>query len=180
MPTFLAAADSAGRFQGILNQFGIEGTYLLWQVVSFTILALVLYRFLLKPVLVTMTERQTQIAAGLKYAEEMKAKLAQAEQDSTALVKQAQLDGVRLVEESRQAAKEFLNRQNAEAAARANDLIVRARQAVELEHKHMLEQARHEVARLVVATTRQVLARELSASEQARYNEAATREITHG
>ena len=41
----------------------------------------------------------------------------------------------------------------------------------------MLEQSRLEVARLVVATTRQVLARELSESERARYNEAATREI---
>jgi len=44
----------------------------------------------------------------------------------------------------------------------------------------MLEEARIEVARLVVITTQQVLARELSDAERARYNEAATREITVG
>jgi len=177
MPTFLAAAESGNQFQDILTQFGIEGRYLFWQVISFAILAFVLYRFLLKPVLATMTERQNQIVAGLKYAEEMKAKLAQAEQDSAAIVKQAQLEGAKLVEETRAAAKAFLEQQQADASARANDLIARARQAVELEHKHMLEQARTEVARLVVATTRQVLARELSEAERARYNEAAAREL---
>lgn len=177
MPTLLAAAESPGQFQEILNRFGIEWGYLFWQVISFAILAFVLYRFLFKPVLATMTERQSQIVAGLRYAEEMKAKLAQAGQDSAAIVKQAQLEGARLVEETRQAAKTFLEQQQAEASARANDLIARARQAVELEHKNMLEQSRLEVARLVVATTRQVLARELSESERARYNEAATREI---
>ncbi len=177
MPTFLAAAESAGQFQDILTQFGIEGKYLFWQVISFAILAIVLYRFLFKPVLATMTERQNQIIAGLKYAEETKAKLAQAGQDSAAIVKQAQLEGARLVEETRQAAKTFLEQQQADASARANDLIARARQAVELEHKTMLEESRREIARLVVATTRQVLARELSEADRARYNEAATREI---
>jgi len=177
MPLLLAAADSGNQFQDILTQFGIEGKYLFWQVISFAILAFVLYRFLLKPVLATMTERQNQIIAGLKYAEEMKAKLAQAEQDSAAIVKQAQLEGARLVEETRAAAKAFLDQQQADATARANDLIVRARQAVDLEHKKMLEEARTEVARLVVATTRQVLARELSDAERARYNEAAAREL---
>ncbi len=177
MPIFLAAAEPGNQFQDILTRFGIEGGYLFWQLVSFAILAFVLYRFLLKPVLATMTERQSQIVAGLKYAEDMKARLAQAEQDSAAIVKQAQLEGAKLVEETRQAAKAFLEQQQADATARANDLIARARQAVELEHKNMLEQTRVEVARLVVATTRQVLARELSDAEKARYNEAAAREL---
>ena len=57
-------------------------------------------------------------------------------------------------------------------------MIVKAQQAIDLEHKKMLEEARLEVARLVVTTTQQVLAKELSDAERARYNEAATREIT--
>jgi F-type H+-transporting ATPase subunit b len=177
MPSIIAAADLAGRFQDLLSQFGIEGRYLLMQVISFSLLALVLYRFLLKPVLATMSERRHQIAAGLRYTEEMKAKLAQAQQDGVAIVKQAQLEGTRLVEETRKSAKEFLDNQQKEAAARANEMIAKAQQAIGLEHKNMLAEARVEVARLVVTTTQRVLARELSDAERARYNEAATREI---
>jgi F-type H+-transporting ATPase subunit b len=42
----------------------------------------------------------------------------------------------------------------------------------------MLEAARLEVARLVVATTERVLAKELTDAERTRYNEAAARELT--
>jgi F-type H+-transporting ATPase subunit b len=42
----------------------------------------------------------------------------------------------------------------------------------------MMEEARTEVARLVVATTQRVLSRELGDAERARYNEAAARELT--
>ncbi len=178
MPAIVAAAGLADRFQDILDQFGIEPKYLLMQVVSFSILAFVLYRFLLKPVLATMGERQRQIDAGFRYAEEMKAKLAQSQQDAAAIAKQAQNEAARLVEEARKSAKEFLDAQQKEAVARADDLIGKTRQGLELDRKQMLEEARVEVARLVVATTERVLARELSDADRSRYNEAAAREVT--
>ena len=178
MPPIVAAAGLAGRFQEILDQFGIEWKSLVMQVISFSILAFVLYRFLLKPVLATMGDRQKQIDAGLRYAEEMKAKLALAQQESVTIIKQAQTEGARLVDETRRTAKEFLDAQQKDATARANDMITKAQQAIDLEHKKMLEQARTEVARLVVATTQRVLAKELSEAERARYNQAATRELT--
>ena len=178
MPSIVAASEIVVRFQNILSQFGIEGKYLLMQVLSFSILALVLYRFLLKPVLATMSDRQRQIDAGLKYAEEMKLKLAQAQQDSAAILRQAQLEGARFIEETRKSAKEYLDLQQKEATARAGEMLARAQQAVELEHRRMLDEARLEISRLVVATTQRVLAKELSEAERARYNEAAAREIT--
>jgi len=178
MPAIVAAAGLADRFHDILDQFGIEPKYLLMQVISFSILAFVLYRFLLKPVLATMGERQRQIDAGLRYADEMKAKLAQAQEESVAIAKQAQLDGSKLIDEARRTAKELSDRQQKEAIDRANDLIVKAQQAIELEHKRMMEEARTEVARLVVTTTQRVLARELSEAERSRYNTAAARELT--
>jgi len=42
----------------------------------------------------------------------------------------------------------------------------------------MLEETRTEVARLVVATTQRVLARELSEADRTRYTAAAARELT--
>ncbi len=171
------AVAPAGGPLDLLLRFDVEWPYVIWQFISFAVLAAVFYQFGIKPILSTMDERNARLAEGLKNAEATAGELEKAKQDSAAIVKQARLEGARLVEETRQAAKTFLEQQQAEASARANDLIARARQAVELEHKNMLEQSRLEVARLVVATTRQVLARELSESERARYNEAATREI---
>jgi F-type H+-transporting ATPase subunit b len=178
-----AAAEGGGKPSGVtqlLSDFGIDLPLLLAQILCFSIVAILIWRFAFKPVLSTMEARQKQIESGLRYAEEMKAKLAQTQLESVAILKQAQLEGTKFVEETRKTAKEFFDNQQKEAVVRANDMLVKAQQAIDLEHKKMLEEARLEVARLVVITTQQVLARELSDAERARYNEAATREITVG
>lgn len=178
MNLILAATDASAKLQNLQSQFGIEGKYLLMQVISFSILAFVLYRFFFKPVLATVDERTKNIEAGLKYAEETKLQLASAQDQRSAIIKQAQTDATKLIEEARKTAKEFSERETAAATERANALIAKAQQAIELEHKKMLDQARTEIARLVVTTTQRVLAKELTDAERSRYNEAAARELT--
>jgi len=178
MNLLLASAEAGGKLQQLQSQFGIEGKYLLMQVISFTILAVVLYRFFFKPVLATVEERNSKIADGLRHAEEMQAKLAAAQQESTAIIKAAQLDAQKVVDEARRAAKEFADKQQAEALTRAGELVEKARQSIDLEHKKMLDQARGEIARLVVTTTERVLAKKLSEADRAAYNETASKELT--
>lgn len=178
MNLLLAAADASGKLHDLQTQFGIEGKYLLMQVISFSILAFVLYRFFFKPVLATVDQRNAEIQAGLDRAEAMKAKLEAAHAESAAIIKAAQAEGTKAIEEARKTAKEFLDRQTAEATAKANDLLVKAQHAIELEHRKMVAEARTEIARLVVTTTQQVLAKELSADERTRYNAAAAKELT--
>ena len=172
------AADSSGGPADLLIRFGVEWKYVAWQFVSFAVLAAILYQFAIKPILATVDERNARLAEGLKNAEATAAQLEKAKQDGAALLKQAQVDGSKLIEEARKTAKDLSDRQLKEAIERANDLIVKAQQAIELEHKRMMEEARTEVARLVVTTTQRVLARELSDAERSRYNAAATRELT--
>jgi F-type H+-transporting ATPase subunit b len=178
MNLLLAAADASGKLHDLQTTFGIEGKYLLMQVISFSVLAFVLYRFFFKPTLATVDQRNAEIAAGLQRAEEMKAKLEAAQKESAAIIQAAQGESSRIIDEARKSAKEFLDRQTQETAAKANDMIVKARHGIELEHRKMVEEARGELAGLVVATTRQVLAKELTADERARFNDAAVRELT--
>ena len=149
LPLFLAATDAAHAAgeASIVEKFGIEWHYVVWQIASFLILFAVLYKFGIKPTIATMEERNKKIAEGLKHAEDMQAKLAASQQEAAAL-------------------------------ARAADTLAKAQQAIELEHKKMLDQARGEIARLVVKTTEQVLAKKLSDSDRAAYNEAATKELS--
>ena len=172
------AAASGGGITQLTETFGINVPSILAQMLSFCVVAWVLWQFAFKPVLATITERQRTIESGLKYAEEMKAKLAAAQQESTAIVKNAQVEASRIVDDARKSAKDFLHKQMQEATTRANDALSKAQQAIELEHKKMLADARTELARLVVTTTERVLAKKLSDADRAAYNDAATRELT--
>jgi len=93
------------------------------------------------------------------------------------LIKQAQVEGARFIDEARRAAKELADRQPKERL-RARRTDRQGSAGIELEHKRMLEETRTEVARLVVATTQRVLARELSEADRTRYTAAAARELT--
>ena len=178
LPLFLAAAVEAhGAEPSIPERFGLEPKFIIIQVVSFLIVLFVLYRFGIKPVTATMEERNRKIEAGIKHAEEMQAKLAAAQQESAAIVKKANTEASRIVDEARKTSKEFLDRQTQEATIKANELMAKAQQAIELEHKKMLADARTEIARLVVTTTERVLAKKLSDADRAAYNESASREL---
>jgi F-type H+-transporting ATPase subunit b len=170
--------EAAGGITKIFQDFGINVPSILAQIVSFSVVAFVLYRFGFKPVLATLDERQKKIASGLTYAEEMQAKLAAAAQESAQIIRTAQLEAQKAIDEARKAAKDFGDKQQAEALQRATDLMTKAQQAIELEHKKMLDQARSEIARLVVTTTERVLAKKLSDADRSAYNEAASKELT--
>ncbi len=173
-----AAHGEATGIAKIVSDFGISWPFFLAQVLNFSVVAFILWKFAFKPVLATLDERQQKIASGLQYAEEMKAKLEAVQQESAASAKRAQVEATKIIEEARKSAKDFLDKQTQETTARANDILAKAQQAVELEHKKMLADARSEIARLVVATTQRVLAKELTDADRSRYNDSATRELS--
>ena len=179
LPLFIAvteAAHAAGE-PSIVEKFGIEPKYVVMQVVSFLILFAVLYFFGIKPTVATMEERNKKIEGGLRHAEEMQAKLAAAAQESAQIVKNAQLEAQKIVDEARKASKDYTDKQQAEAIQRSADLMAKAQQSIELEHKKMLNEARTEIARLVVTTTERVLAKKLNDADRAAYNDTAAKEL---
>src|SRR6185503_4904095 len=118
-----AHGEAATGLTKITQDFGISVPDILAQILSFSIVAFILWKFAFKPVLATLDERQTKIASGLHYADEMKAKLEAAQQESAASAKRAQVEASRIIDEARKSAKEFLDKQTQETAAKANDII---------------------------------------------------------
>jgi F-type H+-transporting ATPase subunit b len=171
--------DGGNAITKITHDFGINVPGILAQMLSFAIVAYVLWRFAFKPVMATLDERQKKIASGLQYAEEMKAKLEAAQQATQAQVREAQQKAQQIVAEAQKAAKELSEKLQQEAVEKSNGILVKAQEAIELEKKKMFAEARTEIARLVVATTQRVLAQELSEADRARYNESASRELTN-
>lgn len=173
-----AGAEGGGLVHELVTKFGIDGVNVGMQLFSFAVLAFVLYKFAIKPVLSTMDERNAKIDAGLKNAEATAAKLADAQAQAAAQLKEAQISANKIIDEARKTAKELSEREAAATTERVNAQLAKAQQSIELEHKKMLEDARAEIARLVVATTERVLAKKLSDADRASYNEAAARELT--
>ena len=161
----------------ITDKFGVSLPTLIAQMVNFCLVALVLYKFAVKPIVATLDERQQKIADGLQYAEEMKAQLAAAERERAEKIKAAAVEAQKILSESREQSKEMIEQKTQEAAAQAEAIIRKASEATELERQKMLSDVRQEVARLVVATSSKVLSRELSDSEKQTFSDSAAKEL---
>ena len=166
-----------GAFEGIVNEFGLNAPLFFAQVINFLIVAYVIWRFGFKRILGTMEEREKKIASGLQYAEEVKIKLADAERQHAETLQDASEEAQKTMASAREQAKSFEDRLRKDAEARAEDIVRKAREQMELERQTMVDEAKKEFANLVVASSAKVIDRELSDEEKARFSEAAAKEL---
>lgn len=172
-------ADATNPVSKIFEQFGVNWQSFGAAVLNFALVAGVLYYFALRPVLKTLDARNAKIAEGLRFSDEMKAKLAEAEKAYQARLAEAATAAAAIGREASEHAKAFEERAMKDAAARAADLLRRAGEKIEQERGQMFASLRAEVSALVVETTAKVLAHELTPEEKQRFNTAAAAEITN-
>lgn len=181
---FLAATETVGheestnQFIQLANNFGLDIRFLVAQIINFIIVAVLLYKFAFKPILATINQRQKEISDGLQFSEEAKAKLADSEKQHAATLQKAQQEAQAIAATARDNAKAFLDKQMQEASVKAEEMIAKAKEAIELERKKMLIEVRQDVTRLVVETTSKVLGKELSDDDKSRYSNSAAEELT--
>ena len=157
----------------IMDTFGVQGDLLVAQIINFCLVSYVLYRFAIKPVLKTVEERQKKISEGLQYAEEMKAQLASAEKERLNLLKKAQEDAQTLFAKTKQESELYLQEQKKSAEKKVEQMLGQAKDAIEVERRNMISEARTEVATLVVATTERLLKDVLTDEMRAKLNSQA-------
>ncbi len=162
----------------IFGPFAVKPVFLIAQIVNFSLIAVLVYYFAIRPVLATVDARNKEIAAGLKYAEDMKKKLADTERQQAEVLKQASLEGKQVIAEARDTAKALVEKAAQDATRTAEDLIKKGQAATALERQQMLNDLRREVATLVVATANRVLGRELTPDERARFNASAAADLS--
>lgn len=178
---FLAAAETAhgaeASSEGLAGTFGLDVSLIVAQGLSFLIVAFLLWRFAFKPVMATMEEREAKISQGLTDAEKAKQQLESAEREKAEKLKEANGSAQTILQEARTQAEEFAAKQKETLEGELAEKRRRADEAIALEREKVLNEARADIARLVVLTSGKVLQKELSDEERSRLNAAAAREM---
>jgi F-type H+-transporting ATPase subunit b len=167
----LNAAQTTGR------EFGVDLHHFIPQVISFAIVATLLYFFAYKRILQVLEERRQRIAEGLANADKIKAELVRTEASRQEILSQANTQANKLIEEARAAAARVQEQETQKAIAAAEQIIAKAREAATADHDRMLTELRREVGRLVVDTTSKVTGKVLSADDQQRLASETSRQL---
>jgi F-type H+-transporting ATPase subunit b len=157
--------------------FGWNLWLFLSQVISFTIVALLLRRFAYKPILKVLEERRQQIAEGLLNAEKIKQQLAEAEQRHAEILAKANAVAQKMIDDARESSAHIAERKQQEAVVAAEQIMAKAREANAIEHERTMTELKRELGRLVVNTTAKVTGKVLTAEDQRRLQEEASRQL---
>lgn len=166
------------QIKDIADTFGVDWSHLIAQIISFSIVCVLLYFFAYKRVLAMLEERRQRIAEGLANAEKIKSELARAEAQRLEVLTQANTQATKLIEEARAAAAKVQEQETQKAIAAAEQIIAKAREAAAADHARMLAELKREVGRLVVQTTATVTGRILTGEDQRRLAEETARQLS--
>jgi F-type H+-transporting ATPase subunit b len=151
-----------------LGALGINGPFLLSQIVNFLILFLALRLLLWKPMLKMLNERKQRIARGLEDAEQARRDRERAQAEYEERIKQAGQEReeilVRAAGEGEQAKAEAL----AQARAQAEQIVAEGKETVERERQQMLAELRNQVAALSIAAANKLIGEALDEQRQHR------------
>jgi F-type H+-transporting ATPase subunit b len=175
--TFLAATSALDSARETAETFGWNWGLFLSQVVSFTIVALLLRKFAYQPILKVLHERRDRIEEGLRNADKIKEQLAEAEKRHAEILAKANAEAQKMIDEARQSAGAIATRKEQEAIAAAEQIMAKAREASALEHERTMAELKRELGRLVVDTTAKVTGKVLTSDDQRRLQEEATRHL---
>ncbi len=171
-------SDLAQTARDTAEKFGLDAPHFFAQVISFLIVAALLYRFAYKPILTVLEERRQRIAEGLENAEKIKVELAKTESSRQAVFDRANDQANKLIEEARAAAARVREQETQKAIAAAEQIMVKAREAAVRDHERMLAELKREVGRLVVQTTATVTGKILTPDDQRRLAEETEKQLT--
>lgn len=141
----------------LLANLGIDWRLLIAQLINFTILLAVLYKFLYKPVLKLLHERSARIEEGLKNAEAVEIKLRAAAEAYEAKLREAHSEAQKILEQTQKEAEKMRAELSVKAQKEAEKIVTGGRTRLSAERDRIMEEAADELADLVEHATEHVL-----------------------
>ena len=163
-----------------MSELGIQWKVLAAQLINFSIVFFVLWRFAYRPIFATLEARREKIAESLANAEKIKAELARTETERKRILAQAGDVANQMIEEGRSAAARVREVETQKAITAAEQIMAKAREAAAQDHARMLAELKSEVGRLVVQTTATVTGKVLTPDDQRRLAEESAKQLAAG
>ena len=144
--------QASGQIEQIATTFGVDWPHLIAQIISFSIVCIVLYRFAYRPILTMLEGGANRSPRGWPMPRKSKAELARTEAQRQEVMAQANVQANKLIEEARAAAARVRSRKPESHCCGRTDHDQGAR-SCRSGTCRMLAELKREVGRLVVQTT---------------------------
>jgi F-type H+-transporting ATPase subunit b len=149
-----ATEEAAG---GPLGTLGVNWKLFLAQLVNFGIVLFIFWKWVVKPLGKTLTDRQEKIESGLQNAAYMEDEKRKFETWKTEEMRKVRTDAERVLKTATETADKIKQETITSAQTQANKLVDQANAAIENAKVQMLQEIKGNVAELVVLASEKIL-----------------------
>ena len=161
----------------LFETFGVNWQKFGAQTILFIIVYLVLKKFAFGPVVAMFEERRRRIEEAQMNAEKIKKQLAESEIRCQEILRKANADAQRIIEEGRLSSDAHSQKATQQAIKDAENIIARAHEAVEFDRARMVAEVKKEMVHLVVDTTAKVAGKILTKDDQDRLASETSKQL---
>jgi F-type H+-transporting ATPase subunit b len=161
----------------IFTNFGVDWPKFVSQVILFLVVYWVLNKYAFGPILKMLNERRRRIEEGQHNAEKIKRQLAEAELRYQEILRKANEDATKLLEQARASSDAIGQKQLQQAIKDAEGIIAKAQQTITQERNKMVSEVKQEMVDLVVKTTTKVVGKVLTPEDQKRLSEETVKQV---
>ena len=149
-----------------MDKLGINPTYLITQVINFTILVIILSKLVYKPVLEALEKRRKKIEEGLALTEKLTQEKEDLERQKTKIIAESHKEAKAIIDKARLQGKKVEQEVIAEARVAASEIIERGKKDVGIRMKEMEEQLVKETIDMAALLTQKLIGDVLDKEKQ--------------
>lgn len=149
-----------------MGRLGINGPFLLAQIVNFLILFVALSALLWKPLTRGLEKRREMLRKQEEDAEAVALAREEIDQERVRLLDEARAEASQLLAKAREQVREITEQAAAEARQETEQLLAQARQDAEEERNRVLGEMREQIAALAIAAAHKLLGEALDEKRQ--------------
>lgn len=136
-----------------------------WTLLAFLVVFFILRAFAWKPILKTLSERETGIAESIAAAERVKKEMADIKSENEHLLTKAREERAQILKEAKEESDRIVSKAKNDTKAIADKMIAEAQQQIQQQKMAALTEVKNEIGRLSLDVAEKVLRKQLSTAE---------------
>ena len=164
--------------EGVLASLGINGSQFISQTINFTLVALILWFLILKPLTKKMAERQKMIDNSIENVKKIETNLGMSERKYQEKIDQAKVDANKIIEKAQQESVVVAEAAKEKTRKEIEELVEQARKNIKTERDQSVAEIREQTASLVVAAAEKILGAKINIDADKKIIEEAVKKMS--
>ncbi len=156
---------------GPLADLGVNSTLFIAQLINFTLVAVILWFLILKPLTKKMAERQKMIDDSIDNAKKIQENLNKSEKEYQNRIDQAKVDANKIMEKTTLAATAATEEAKIIAKQEIEQLVLQARKSIKNDKDIMKAELKEETANFIILALEKIIGEKFDASKDKKFIE---------